>query len=123
MNPILSVGRVRSRLFRNPDERRRRRLERGERAWRARSLARRQAADHRVPRTSHSVSVAAAMSHRGAPVTGVFSIAAMTALRADARDTAAQAWLQVDDPVRWSDAYVGTGREQRDNDGLPGNCG
>ncbi|MBV9336196.1 MAG: alpha/beta fold hydrolase, partial [Solirubrobacterales bacterium] len=32
-------------------------------------------------------------------------------------------WLQVDDAVRWSNAYVGTGRGRRDNDGLPRNCG
>ena len=32
-------------------------------------------------------------------------------------------WLQVDDAVRWSNAYVGIGRGQRDHDGLPRNCG
>jgi pimeloyl-ACP methyl ester carboxylesterase len=32
-------------------------------------------------------------------------------------------WMQVDDAGRWSNAYVGTGRDQRDNDGLPRNCG
>ena len=31
--------------------------------------------------------------------------------------------MQVDDAVRWSNAYVGTGRDWRDNDGLPRNCG
>jgi pimeloyl-ACP methyl ester carboxylesterase len=32
-------------------------------------------------------------------------------------------WLQVDDTVRWSNAYVGTGHVRRDNDGLPRTCG
>jgi len=32
-------------------------------------------------------------------------------------------WLQVDDAIRWSNAYVGTGRGCRENDGLPRNCG
>ena len=47
MNPFASIGRVSPRLFRDPDARRRRRLERAERAWRAREALR----DVRQPTT------------------------------------------------------------------------
>jgi len=47
MNRFASIGRVRSRLFRDPESRRRRRLERAERAWRAREALR----DVRQPTT------------------------------------------------------------------------
>jgi hypothetical protein len=40
MNPFASIGRASPRLFRDPDSRRRRRLERAERAWRAREALR-----------------------------------------------------------------------------------
>ena len=85
MNLFASIGRVRSRLFRDPESRRRRRLERAERAWRAREALR----DVRQPITvfpgpatvtvwrQRVVTVALA-------VIGLCSIGAMTAARADA---------------------------------------
>lgn len=144
MNPFTSIGRVRSRLFRDPDFRRRGRTERAERAWRARESLR----HVRQPTTvfpgpaglrvwpQRVVTVALA-------VIGVFSIAAMSATRADAAarapvarihgcvvpgsghdiSLARNSRLQVADAVRWSDAYVGQAGRRRDNDGLTHNCG
>ena len=85
MNLFASIGRVRSRLFRDPESRRRRRLERAERALRAREALR----DVRQPITvfpgpatvtvwpQRVVTVALA-------VIGLSSIGAMTAARAEA---------------------------------------
>jgi hypothetical protein len=85
MNPFSSIGRVSSRLFRNPDERRRPRLERAERAWRAREALR----DARRPTTVFpGPATVSVWPQRASIVTlaviGLFSIAAMTASRVDA---------------------------------------
>ena len=85
MNPFASIGRVSSRLFRNPDARRRRKLERAERAWRAREALR----DVRQPTTVFpGPATVSAWPKRVVIVTlavlGLFSIAAMPASRADA---------------------------------------
>jgi pimeloyl-ACP methyl ester carboxylesterase len=85
MNPLTSIGRVKSRLFRDPDSRRRRRIERAERAWRARESLR----HVRQPTTVFPGPAALTVWPRrvvtvGLAVIGMFSIPAMSATRADA---------------------------------------